>query len=563
MAQYGERTAEFADHMSDAEALMWNVEKDPWLSSTIGTVVVTDRPLDFEQLWRRIRAAAAGIDRLRSRAVPRLGRLSPPSWQPDPEFDLGYHVRRLALPAPGDRAALLELAARLIEDPFDRTRPLWQFFAVEGLADGGGALIVKLHHSVTDGVGAIRLAEQYMDLTRQAPAPPEVDLDAIVAADAAAHRAGDRPRDPSSERSEAAPGHGADGSGEGQGSPSWSDALLAALNGAGQAAKVPAELARRWAGDAMVAMADPARFPEMGESALASLRGGFAQLDPNGPGAQSPLWGHRSRRRTLRTLDLPFAPLKAAAKAAGVSLNDVFVAGAAAAAGEYHAGLGLPLDQLTVSFVVSTRHGEEVAGNAFSPIKATIPTGIDTTVEGHVRAVHEVLAARRAEVGGGNGLLASLAGAVNLLPTSVVTRLARAQASSIDLATSNVRAAPIAVYIAGAEVLATYPIGPVAATACNVTLMSYRDGLFIGAHIDPVAVSEPERLMQCLRSAYDRIIALAPADHTDQDGAEKPRSRRAPATKRKATAGRSGAAVTPPSTSSPSPSSSRRRRSSS
>jgi len=512
MAQYGERTAEFSDRMSDAEALMWNVEQDPWLNSTMGTVVLTDRPIDTERLRRRVAAAAAGIERLRDRVVPHPTRLGPPSWQPDPEFDLDHHVRRVALPAPADRAELFALAARLIEDPFDRTRPLWQFIVVEGLADGGGALIVKLHHSVTDGVGAIKLAEQYMDLTRDSAPAPEVDLDAVVAADLTARRAG--------EHAAAGGGAGAAGPVDG-GAGGWADLVGSLLDGAGQALKAPSGIARRLAGDALLAMADPTRLAERGEAALEAVRGGLAQLDPGGPGARSPLWGRRSRRRMLRGLEVDLPALKAAATAAGVSLNDAFVAGAALAAGEYHRQLQLPLDEVVATFVVSTRHGGEVAGNAFSPAKALLPTGPAggddpagdrAALVGHLTAVHAVLAARKAEVSQGAGLLGALAGAVNLLPHTVVARLARAQAMGIDFATSNVRAAPIPVYIAGGEVLALYPLGPVVGTAWNVTMMSYCRTLFLGVHLDPVAVAEPDRLMACLADAYRRIIAtLEPA----------------------------------------------------
>ena len=102
-------------------------------------------------------------------------------WATDPEFDLDYHMRHLALPAPGSMRQLLDLITRLHEEPFDRTRPLWMFYAIEGLEGGKGALFSKQHHAVADGIGALRMAEVYTDLERDAPAPPEVDLDAIFA----------------------------------------------------------------------------------------------------------------------------------------------------------------------------------------------------------------------------------------------------------------------------------------------------------------------------------------------------------------------------------------------
>ena len=132
---------------------------------------VLDRPVDIEQFRRRMRYAVAKIPRLRQRVVPGLGRLSPPTWATDPEFDFDYHVRHLRLPAPGTRcASCYELATRFYEDPFDRTRPLWLFVVIDGLEGGRGALFCKIHHSITDGNGVVRLSELYMERERDADA---------------------------------------------------------------------------------------------------------------------------------------------------------------------------------------------------------------------------------------------------------------------------------------------------------------------------------------------------------------------------------------------------------
>jgi hypothetical protein len=112
----------------------------------------------------------------------------------------------------------------------------------------------------------------------------------------------------------------------------------------------------------------------------------------------------------------------------------------------------------------------------------------------------------------GAGLLASLSGVANLLPTSVTIRFALAQAKGVDFATSNVRASPIDVYAAGSRVLAAYPIGPVAGTAFNLTLMSYAGRLDLGLNVDPDAVDDPDRLLDCLIAAYDELYDAAGVD---------------------------------------------------
>src|SRR5262245_23428946 len=105
-----EREQRFERHMSDAEALMWNVEKDPWLNPSGGMVTICDRPIDIDQFRQRLRFAVSRIPRLRERVVPGVARLTAPMWSPDPEFDFDYHLRHVTLPKPGMRRQLFDLA---------------------------------------------------------------------------------------------------------------------------------------------------------------------------------------------------------------------------------------------------------------------------------------------------------------------------------------------------------------------------------------------------------------------------------------------------------------------
>lgn len=527
---YGKPTTRFSRAMTDAEALMWNVEKDPWLSSTIGTVLLTETPIDVVAFRRKMAAAVADLPRLRERVAPRLGRFAPPLWRPDPDFELDHHLRHVVLPPPGTVRQLLDLAGRLLDDPFDRTRPLWQFTVVDGLSGGGGALIVKLHHTVSDGMGAIKLAEKYMDMTADAALPVEVDLDAVIARAVLEDAGHDAELAASGEDALASLGlrggldPGAIGS--------------ATLHTAIHAVKRQAGLLRRLAGEIGLTFADPARLPERGEEVVDAVRNALGQLEGGDESAHSPLWANRSRRRRLEVLELPFRPAKAAASALGGSLNDLFVAGVAAGAGAYHRADGHPVEELTATFIVSTRDDHSAGGNAFTPSKAQVPTGTMTPAD-RVAAIGSILRARRSEVGEGAGLMSNLAGVANLLPTSLVTRLARQQARGVDFATSNVRAAPFEVYLAGARVTATYPVGPVAGTAFNITLMSYAGQLFLGLHLDPMAVADPDLLVRCLEEAFAQLLAAAAPAVAAPTVAVKPaRARKppqAPATRAAAT----------------------------
>jgi diacylglycerol O-acyltransferase / wax synthase len=478
------RGVTFQRRMSDFEALMWNVEKDPWLNPSGGVVAVCDRPPDVEDFRRRIAHAVAEIPRLRERVVPGMGRLSPPSWGPDPEFDLDNHLRHVALPAPGTLRQLYDLAARLMQDPFDRTRPLWLFVIVDGVEGGRGAMFAKLHHTIADGYAALRLAEHYLTLERDAPRPPDVDLDRVV-------------RESVDEDRAASGGAGG-------------------LGGAGASAVATARhlwrrqlgRARRVAGEVVLWGADPRRPLDLAGRAVATVGDMRSQTGQGGgASAGSPLWRQRSRHRHFDVLRVPLPAMSASAKALGGSINDVFVTGAVLGAVRFHERRETPLEALNISFVVSTRDTGGAETNAFAPRRVQVPAGT-MTVEERFAAIRTILAAGREGARAG-GAMGSVAGLANLLPTSLVTGMARSQTAHMDFATSNIRGAPVPTYVSGARILWTGTLGPVAGTAFNLTAMSYDGSFDIGVHADPVAVGDCDDLLRCLESGFEELLAAA------------------------------------------------------
>lgn len=479
------RELAFERHMSDQEALMWNIEKDPWMNPSGALLTLLDRPPDFELLLNRIRYGLSRLPRLRERVVPGLGRMSPPVWATDADFDLSYHVRRLSLPAPGSRRQLLDLVGHLYEEPYDRTRPLWMFYAIEGTEDGTGALFIKQHHAVADGIGALRMAEIYTDVERTAPPPPEVDLDEVFAEAIAAERG---------ELLES----GAD----------VSDSIMdTAARTVAHNFRRQRGIALRAAGDALGLLTNPTTVPRAMSATINQLRnmldaaGGARTID-----AGAPLWTHRSRRRHLEVLRLSLEDAKAAAKALGGSLNDLFVAGAALGAFAYHSERDSPMEALNLTFVVSTRTDRASGGNAFTPVPMQVPGGEGLSPEERFHQVRDLMAQRRGRVSG-RGTMSAIAGVANLLPTSVTTRFARQQASKIDLATSNLRGASFPTFIAGGEVLAAIPLGPVAGTAANLTTLSQNGSLDMGLLVDPMAVIDPGGLARNIDEAYSELLA--------------------------------------------------------
>ena len=109
---------------------------------------------------------------------------------------------------------------------------------------------------------------------------------------------------------------------------------------------------------------------------------------------------------------------------------------------------------------------------------------------------------------GGGGALAGLAGIANLLPTSLVTGIARSQSARMDFATSNLRGGRSTFYVAGSRIDGNYPFGPLAGTAFNLTTMSYAGRLDMGLFVDPVAVADPGELRDEIDAACRELIDL-------------------------------------------------------
>jgi WS/DGAT/MGAT family acyltransferase len=451
--------------MTDLEAMMWNIEKDPALSSTFGSVSILDRPVDMDRLMRRLAYTVSVVPRLRQRVSPALGRLAPPEWVEDPDFDLEFHVRRVALPGPGTERQLFDLASLIVQDPFDRTRPLWEFVVVDGLEGGRGAMVQKLHHTITDGEGGIRLSEKFVDLAREADDPEPVET-------------------PEPERVD-------------------TNLVDVSLETIGHGVRRTVGVTQRAGASAFDAVREPDRLLRLPGEVVATGRSISRQLLITDH-AHSPLWRDRTLQRHFATLDVPFDDAKHAAKTLGGSLNDLFVAGAVDAAGRYHRDLGEPVDELRMAMPVSTRRDSSAGGNSFAPTRVLVPSG-ELTPSERFDAVRERLTTTKHEQA--IGLVGGLAGLINVLPTSVVVRFARQQVETIDFTTSNVRAAPFDLYIAGAKLEGNYPMGPLAGTAFNLTMMSYRGWLNMGLYVDRGAIVEPERLRGHLEEAYAELIA--------------------------------------------------------
>jgi diacylglycerol O-acyltransferase / wax synthase len=459
---------EFEDRMSDADALMWTIEKDPLLRSTILTVMIFDQPIDRDRLRLRLDRVSRVVPRLRQRVQGHALSVAPPSWDVDPNFDLDFHLRFTGGLGSGTLREVFEIAEPIAMQGFDRARPLWEFMLVEDLADDRCALITKIHHSITDGVGGVKLLMELLDTDPVGradhplpPAPvPRPRSEGVRVVDAVAY--------------------------EGR------------RQAAGLARLVASATQR-----ASRLRADPLGVG----TELLETAGSVARMVSPALAPLSPLMTGRSLSVHFDTLQVPIAPMKRAAKLAGGKLNDSFVAAVSGGLARYHHEMGVDCHELRMTMPINIRTDatERTAGNQFTPARFAVPVDITDPIA-RMSAVRSIMAAQRRERG--LALSDTLAGLINRLPATASTGLFGSMLKGIDFVTSNVPGPPIPVYLVGSRLERQIAFGPMTGSATNITLLSYVDELDLGVNTDPRAVTDPDLFVECLRDAFDEILKL-------------------------------------------------------
>jgi diacylglycerol O-acyltransferase len=452
-------------HLSDLEALLWDLEVQERALGSIITVVVTfDRCPDSAAVWERVDVLTRRLPRLRDRVVEGPLPGTPPRWEPDPDFQIGHHLVTARAARVVTVEELLRAAEPAASDPLHPTRPLWRMLQVQSPA-GPGALIVKVHHSLTDGLGAMKLAAELFDLERHPPHGPDGPTMVQLGPASWLERARE------------------DLAFEAERSLDAARRMLAWLTAVGRAV----------ANDPV----PPAR------SMLSTLQGILALAGAiSGPGPPVPVG--RSARSRFGALTFPLSDFRQAARRGEGTVNDVFLAGVVGGLREYHAKRGSVPPSLRLGVPVSTRAaGTEMdLRNQFAPILLRVPLQFQDPVE-RIRLLHGlVIAGRQQPV---LGLLEQATGYLRPMPGFL--RLVTAVLGATDVMASNVPGSPVDLYLGGAQVQQIVPFGPRSASALNVTLLSHVDTVNIGVNMDPVAFPDAGVLLDCLRAGFDETLA--------------------------------------------------------
>jgi diacylglycerol O-acyltransferase / wax synthase len=213
----------------------------------------------------------------------------------------------------------------------------------------------------------------------------------------------------------------------------------------------------------------------------------------------------RATARRLAMIEVPLDDLKKAAKSAGVTVNNAFLAAVTGGLRRYHEHHEQSVDTLRVVMPINLRPGHDTDwGNKITLLRLVVPAGERNPVN-RMRLLDRVTLAARQEPS--LPVTGAIAGALNLLPVSYVGGILK----HADFVASNVPGPPVPVYVAGAKVTGFFAFGPTIGTALNTTLFSYAGRCHIGINIDTVAVPDPDLMLACLREGFAEITDLAAA----------------------------------------------------
>ena len=407
-----------------------------------------------------------------------------PVWVPATDFDLDQHVFRVAIPEPGGQAELAQLVAQVASAPLDRSKPLWELWIVEGLADDRIGLIAKLHHAAIDGVAGVEQMVNFFDLEREpedAPPPAEpVDADAV----------------------EPTP-------------------LELAAYGIGFRARSIGELGGLLSRTVSSTLAVRRRRSRLDPLSSEDVGGATPLVCPD-----TPINGAIGARRAVAFARLPLDDIRKVKDVYGATVNDVVLAVCAGALRSFLVERGaLPDQPLVAACPVNVRGeatGGSTTGNKVSTLFSHLRTDLgdprlrlEATIRSAAAAKEEhalfeptTLAAWAEQA---DPTLARL-----LLGTYSGRNLADRHTPPINVMISNVPGPPFPLYLAGAELERAYPMGQILeGVGCNITLMSYRHWIDVGIMAAANLLPDVEDLAARMEPAFAELAGAVGAQVAD------------------------------------------------
>ncbi|GAY13501.1 wax ester/triacylglycerol synthase family O-acyltransferase [Mycobacterium sp. shizuoka-1] len=457
-------TQQVVNHLTTLDAGFLQLEDtDRHVSLAIGGVaVLAGPPPEFSELMETIGTRCLANPRATQVLRTHPLDLAAPEWADDPAFDLARHVRRTALPHPGDDAALSAEIASIMERRLDRSRPLWECWVIEGLAGDHWAVLIKVHHALADGIAATNLLTALCD---------DVDIASFATAIGAAQHPRRRGRPP-----------------------------LPSLN--------PLD----WLGDSVRFSLGAGRVALRVAGGAAGLTAGLLR-----PAARSSLNGPVGDLRRYGAAVVKLRDVEDIAHTFGATINDVALA---AVADSYRAallrrGLQPRPDSLRTLVPVSVRGSDamDVSDNRVSLMLPLLPVDVADPLH-RLRAVHDRLSVAKSS--GQRQAGSMLLWATNLLPFPVtawtVRLLSLLPQRSVVTVVTNVPGPRQPLTVMGHKVLRVLPIPPIAAGfRTGIAIFSYADELAFGLLVDFDAAPDVDELAAGIERGVQRLHRLTRA----------------------------------------------------
>ena len=427
---------------------------------------------------------------LRQRLVEVPLGLGRPYWVDDPEFDLEFHLREVALPLPGDAQQLGEQVARIHARPLDRTRPLWEMYLIHGVDGDRSAIYSKIHHAAIDGVSGAEILATIMDLTEEPRVVEDID---------------------------------------------WTPGPLPGRvelleRGLLSTFTQPWDLLRT-VPKTLPHLADlPGATNVPGIRAISDVSAAVAKVVTGGASSpaerrelhppRTPFNGPITAHRRFSFGSLPLADIKTVKNAFGMTVNDVVMALCASALRRWLLDHdALPTVPIVVAVPVSIRTGDRPGsgGNQISVMVAEMPTEVGDPAERLTSVTAAMTKAKRHFQAVPATILQDLS---TVIPTALsglaarqLFKLVTAPGLPFNLFVSNVPGPQVPLYVAGARVLGLYPVSAVTdmTGGLNITLFSYDGSIDFGLIACRELVPDVWNLIDYLRDALAELLDLIPA----------------------------------------------------
>lgn len=391
-----------------------------------------------------------------------------PVWVDDEYFHLDYHVRHIALPHPGSDAQLKALAGRLMSQQLDRSKPLWELNIVEGLENGGFAIITKIHHCMIDGMSGIDLMAVILDFADTVEVPDPVPWEPRQAPNGTELAVREISRGISS--------------------------LIASVGDLSSIASGFGETASEWT--------------HKFKASLASLGSGWLT-----PAARTPLNGPIGPGRSFEWLELPLDGVKAIKNTHGATVNDVMLAVVAGGVRQYlmtEGGMSeddLATAEFRVMAPVSVRTRDErgTLGNKVAMWLISLPIGESDPAKrlNEVSAVTKEL--KETDQALGASTIVSVSTGAPAALVSLGARLA-SRARPFNMTVTNVPGPQFPLYLAGSPMTATYPLVPLwQSHGAGIAMFSLMGKVNIGLNTDRDLIADPSLIAKALEASFDEL----------------------------------------------------------